>query len=136
MDVLVHKNKGWNWTRGSVRHEQDTFTIVLEKDQQNEATTTQNEDPFKQNVRRSTRTRTELTRLAGYERDPDQEIDADGDLIGEVMMMMDRLELIELDQVMNESGKLRRTRLESLWTNQSRSQLCEVGLQVKTKAKW
>lgn len=41
---------------------------MLESDQQDKATTTQNEEPLKKNVRRSTRIRTESTRLVGYER--------------------------------------------------------------------
>ena len=39
------------------------------------------------NERRFTRTRSESTRLIGYERFPDQAIDADGDLIEEVVMV-------------------------------------------------
>lgn len=39
-DVLVDKRKGWNWTRESVKLEQDTITIVFEEEyQQKEATT-------------------------------------------------------------------------------------------------
>lgn len=42
--------------------------IGLEEDQKNEATTTQYEEPLEKNVRRSTRSRNDSTRLAGYER--------------------------------------------------------------------
>ena len=48
--------------------------------------------------------RTKSRRLAGYEKFLDQEIDADGDLIEEVMMM-DEAEPIKLDQAMNDSNQ-------------------------------
>lgn len=54
---------------------------MLEEDQQAEVTTNQNEEPSEQNVRRLTRMRTDSTRLARYERFPDQAIDTDGDFI-------------------------------------------------------
>ena len=56
-----------------------------------------------QNKRRSTRTRTESTRLIGYERFPDQAIDADGDLIEEAMMMAEA-EPIDLDEALSNSN--------------------------------
>lgn len=80
-DVLVDEIKGWNWTQGSIWHEQDTIEIVLEEDQKNEVTTIQNEEPPEQNVRWSTRTRTKLTMLVRYERFPYQAIGIDGDFI-------------------------------------------------------
>lgn len=88
-DVLMEESKQWNWTQWSVQHEQDTFRTVLEEYQQIESTNTQNEEPFEKNVRRSARTRTESTRLAGYERFPYQAIDADGDFIEEVTMVVE-----------------------------------------------
>ena len=91
--------------KGSVRHEQETVPNVLEACPQNEATTIQIEEPLEQNVRRSTRTRTELTRLTGYERFLDQAIRANGDPIEEVMMMAES-EPINLDQAMNDSNWL------------------------------
>lgn len=78
---------------------------MFEADQQNESTTTKNEKPLEQNIRRLTRTRTGLTRLARYKRLPYQIIDADGDLIEEVMMMAES-DPINLDQAMNASNWL------------------------------
>lgn len=98
-DVLVDKIKWWNWTQGLVQHEQDTIEIMLEEDQENDVTTNQNEEPLEQNVRSSFRTRTESTRLDGYERFPNQAIDADGDFI---------------DKVVKKSEQSRRTRPKSL----------------------
>lgn len=72
----MYESKRWNWHQGSVRHEQDIIKIMLEEDQQTEATNTQNEEPTEHNVRRSTRTRTESTRLTRYEIFPYQTIDA------------------------------------------------------------
>ena len=86
-DGLVHEIKGWDWSRSSVRQESYRVTTVFDEDEHNEASTSRNEEPHVQNERRSTRTRTESTRLIGYAGFPDQEIDADGDLIEEAMMV-------------------------------------------------
>ncbi|CAI8595325.1 unnamed protein product [Vicia faba] len=112
-EVLVDESKGRDWSRSSVRQESDTVTTVFEEDEQNEASTSQNEkddastsqneEPPVQNERRSIRTRTESTRLAGYERFPDQAIDADGDLIEEAMMMAEA-EPIDLNEAMSNSN--------------------------------
>ena len=112
-DVLVDESKGWDWSQSSVRQESDTVTTVFEEDQQNEASTSRseqdrastsrNEEQPEQNARRSSRTRTESTRLSGYERFPDQAVDADGDLIEEAMMMAEA-EPIDLDQAMSDSN--------------------------------
>lgn len=75
---------------------QDTIKIVLEEDQQTKVTTNQNENPYEKNGRRSTRMRTESTRLARYDIFLDQAIDADGDFIEEVMIM-DESKSIGLD---------------------------------------
>ena len=90
-DGLEDESKRWDWSRSSVRQESDTVTSVFKEDEQNEASTSRNEqgdtltgrneEPIVQNERRSTRTRTELTRLIRYERFLDQAIDVDGDLI-------------------------------------------------------
>lgn len=74
---------------------------MFEEDQQTKVLTNQNKEPLEQNVRRLTRTRTKSTRLARYERFPNQEVDADGDLIEEVLMMVES-EPIDLDQAMND----------------------------------
>lgn len=79
--------------------------VVLEEDQQNEDSASRNEEPTKKNVRRSTRMRTESIRLVIYERFVDQVIDADGDFIEEVMMMVES-KPIDLDQAMNDSNCL------------------------------
>ena len=67
---------------------------MFEEDQQTEFPTNRNEEPPEQNVRRLTRTRTESTRLAGYERFPDQVVDVDGDLIKETTMMAEEEPII------------------------------------------
>lgn len=100
-DVLVDERKGWDWSQGSIRHELDTITIVLEEDQQTNVQTNRNEKTLEQNVRRSTRARTESTRLAGYERFPDQAVNTNGDLI-EKSMMMTEAKSISLYQAMND----------------------------------
>ena len=104
-DVVVDESKGWNWSHGLVRQESDTVTTVFEEEQQTEVPTNRNKEPPEQNVRRSTRTRTESIRLAGYERFPDQAVDTDGDLIEEAMMIAEA-EPINLDQAMNDSNWL------------------------------
>lgn len=62
---------------------------MFEEDQQTEVPTNQNEEPHERNVRRSTRTRIESTRLGRYEIFPYQAVNADGDLIEKVMMMVE-----------------------------------------------
>lgn len=52
------------------------------KIKKNEVTTNQNEEPPEPNVWRSSRMRTESTRLDGYERSLDQAVNIDGDFIG------------------------------------------------------
>lgn len=93
---------------------------MLEEDQQNEATTTQNEEPLEKNVRTSTRTRTESTSRFGYAIFQNQEIDAYGDFIGEVIMMAG-LELIDLDLAMNDSNWLAvmQEELEKIYKNKT-----------------
>ena len=76
---------------------------MFEEDEQNKASTSPNEEPPVQNERRSTRIRTESTRLIGYERFLDQAIDADGDLIEEAMMMAEA-ELIDLSEALSNSN--------------------------------
>lgn len=63
------------------------MTTMFEEDQQIEVKTNRNEEPPERDVIRMTRTRTESTRLNGYERFPDQASNVDGDLIEEAMMM-------------------------------------------------
>lgn len=74
---------------------------MLDENQHTKVTTNQNEEPPEQNVRGSIREITESTRLAGQKRFPYQVVDADGDLIEEVMMMVE-LEPTDLDQAMND----------------------------------
>lgn len=73
---------------------------MLEGDQQNEEIFALGGESSKQNVRRSTRTKSKSIRLTSYESFKDQAIDAYGDLI-EGMMMADS-EPINLDQAMND----------------------------------
>ena len=73
------------------------------RSEQGNTSTSRNEEPPEQSERRSTRTRTESTRLAGYERYSDQAIDVDGDLI-EKAMMMSKVEPINLDEAMSNSN--------------------------------
>lgn len=65
------------------------MATVFEEDHQTEVQTNRNEEPPEINVRRSTRKRTESTRLAGYGRFPDQAVDVDVDLIEEAMIMVE-----------------------------------------------
>lgn len=68
--------------------------------QHTKVTTNRNEEPPKKNVRRSTRVKIEPTRLARYERFPNQAVDTNNDLIEEVIMMAES-EPINLDEAMN-----------------------------------
>ena len=74
---------------------------MFEEDQQTEALINRNEEPPEKNVRRSTRARSQSTRLTGFERFSDQAVDADGDLIEESMMIVEA-DPVNLDQAMND----------------------------------
>lgn len=95
--------------------------IMFEEDQQTEALTNRNEEPPEKNVRRSTRARSDSTRLTGFKRFSDQAVDADGDLIEE-SMMMDEAEPINLDQTMKNSNWLEamKEELRSIDKNKTR----------------
>lgn len=101
----MDESKVWNLTQGSVRHEQDTVKTVLEEDQKTEDRINQNEEPPDQNVQSSTRTRIESKRILGYERFSNQTIDADGEFIEEMVIMVES-EPINLDQDMINSNWL------------------------------
>lgn len=73
----MDERKWWDWSHGSVRQESDIITSVFEKGQQTKVTANQNKEPSEHNFKRSTRVITDSTRLAGYERFPNQAIDAD-----------------------------------------------------------
>lgn len=84
------------WLRYNQNYAQD--------DQQNKEIIAQNGGSSEQNVRRSSRTKTKSVILTSYERFLDQVIDAEGDLLEE--MMMDESEPIDLSQAMNCSNLL------------------------------
>lgn len=70
---------------------------MFDEDQMTEVVIHQNQEPPEHNVKRATRARTESIRLVGYDRFPDQAVDVDGDLIEEVMIMVES-EPVDLDK--------------------------------------
>lgn len=101
------------------RHESNTVTTVFEEDQQAKPTTTRNEEPLVKNVIRFVRT--ESTRITEYERFQDQEIDVDGKLIEEAMIMNES-EPVELDQDINDLNCYQPCKKNSglMWTGSTR----------------